>query len=431
MKYFFIILFISAGITLNAQQQAESINSLFENAKDIEANSEQKDSTSNDKNIPEKLIKKENFSLGMNVNLTFGYSPGWKYFPWEAEDIGYSNFEDSSLMAMSSKITMDAQFAENFRFFQSYTVSYPEFNPKVSEIFADYNINNLVYLRIGRQNLTWGISRYYPFTNLPARLPDNFGINNSDSIDDNDSFAIKMDIPIGIGGFQGLLYTRNGYFSNQDYPALDEIAYGAYYNLASKQADTTIGVFYQKDLNIRGFTSISTTLFDKLELYTEGLISYDQENNDKLPLPFDALDGAVPKDDPDRLDFGANIGFLIGFLSDKLQLSGEYYYNGEETELDPLGAQFPLFWGHNISGGITLKLNKNRIKSYSLFKYNFNENSGIFIPSLSMEVFQNMKLNIAVPVIFGAKNAGYFQNNPDPYNRQFSLILTIQINGKI
>jgi len=435
IRRYFIILFFILSSVIFAQEETDNIDSLFNNPEDIlnestEANTDTK-APKEEIGVIQDLIKKENFKFSTNANIFMGYSQGWDYLPWIQDNYEDPVFTDSALMGMSSKMTFDAQIGDNFRFLQSYTVAYPNYEPGVSEFFADFDFNDLVYLRIGRQNLTWGISRYYPFTNLPARIPDNFGINNSDSLNDNDLFAVKMDIPIGIGGIQGLIYARNGYFSDPAYPSMNEIGWGSYYNLALKQADITIGGFYQKDMNLRGFTSISTTLFDKLELYSEWLVSYDQDNNDKLPLPYDAEIGDEQEEDPDSLDFGANIGFLINLFSDNLEISGEYYYNGEETELEPLGTQFPFFWGHNLGAGISLKMFDNRLKLFSYLKYNLSDNSGVIVPAISYDSFEFMQLTLAMPIIFGSVNGGYAQNNPDPYDRNFSFILTAKISGGI
>ncbi len=235
VRRYFIILFFILGSVIFAQEETADIDSLFNNPEDIV-----NESTEEEIDVIQDLIEKENFQFSTNVNIFMGYSPGWEYLPWIQDNNEDPVFTDSALMGMSSKMTFDAQIGDNFRFLQSYTVAYPDYEPGVSEFFADFDLDDMVYFRIGRQNLTWGISRYYPFTNLPARIPDNFGINNSNSLDDNDSFAVKMDIPIGIGGAQGLIYMRNGFFYDPTYPSMNEIGWGSYYNLALKQADITI-----------------------------------------------------------------------------------------------------------------------------------------------------------------------------------------------
>ena len=161
------------------------------------------------------------------------------------------------------------------------------------------------------------------------------------------------------------------------------------------------------------------------------LISYDQANNDMLPLSSNAAPDATPEKDPDRLDFGANIGFLVNFFSGNLKVSGEYYYNGEETELKSLGTQFPLFWGNNFAAGISFKWDNGKNRVNSILLYNTNENSGVIIPSLSIEPEQFLKLTFSIPIILGSDTGGYAQNNPDPSGRQFSFVVMASLNGSI
>ncbi|MBN2656534.1 MAG: hypothetical protein JXR86_05695 [Spirochaetales bacterium] len=449
---------VPAEDAADVPSQSGDIDSLFsdgENASgDGQANQDQ--TAQNSPSLLDSLINKESFHFGASFDVTVGYSPGWEISP-EPE------FSDSALMFLSSKLTLDATVNDSFRFLQSYNVAFPAFEPKVSEFFADFDFGDLVYFRMGRQNLTWGISRYYKFTNLHARLPQDFGytyelnsttgthiidsttdtysrvvIDSADTITDTDSYSIKMDIPIGIGGFQGLMLTRNGYFSDASTPAADELGWGGYFNLALPWADMTIGGFYHKDLNLRGFFSAQTTLFKRLELYTEAVVSYDQGMDDLLPLiddEPDENDQYVHEADPDSLDFGANIGFYIDFLDGMLEFSGEYYYNGEETELEPLGTKLgmSLVWGHNLAGGFALNLLDKTLKIEAYTLYNISENTGVAAPVITWKGFGFLELKAGFLFVYGSEEGTYTRENPDPssLDRNYSLVLQAKVSGKI
>lgn len=403
----FILIPLFSVSPQNASDDQVDIDSLFNNAEDI---TESPSDNENDIDLLNELVQKNNFTLKGNFRFAAGYSPGWSDFT------SILDYDDMPVFDMSSALSLDFQISPDFRVFQTYSISFPEFKPGISEFFADYDIADKLFLRLGRQNLTWGISRNFPFTNLPARLPDNFGIANSDDIEDTDSYALKVNIPVGIGGFEALAYTRNGYFVNPDAPALNEIGLGSTYNLAFRLADFTLGSFYHDSMNFRSYYSISTTLFKDLETYSEGLVSLDLKNDDT---------------DPDSIDLAVNIGFYKEFYSGKLMLNGEYYYNGEETELDYAGSAYPLFYGHNIAMGISSKLYKNTTRLYSQLKYNLNDNSGVIIPGFKIDGLQNLSLVFAVPIVIGPKTGGYFTNNPDTKNRQISVILSLILSGKI
>ena len=174
-----------------------------------------------------------------------------------------------------------------------------------------------------------------------------------------------------------------------------------------------------------------------MELYSEAVIAYDQADDDLLPIPSDAEpdeDGHfIPAEDPDQLDFGFNLGFFIDFFKGNLEFSGEYYYNGEETELGPLGTKLglPLVYGHNLAGGFGVKLfdKKLNIEAYTL--YNISDNSGVLAPIITFHAFDFLELKAALPFIYGSTTGEYMENNPDSLGRQFSFVLTAKVSGKI
>ena len=43
--------------------------------------------------------------------------------------------------------------------------------PTFAELFCDYSIKDLLFFRIGKQIITWGATRFFPFDDLPARVP--------------------------------------------------------------------------------------------------------------------------------------------------------------------------------------------------------------------------------------------------------------------
>jgi len=435
-----------------AQESELDVDSLFEEAEDDKA-VEEPDEGGN-AGVLDLLKDDEKLKFGASFDATIGYSAGW-----QVDDA--VEFSDTSLMLLSSKLTLDATINGNFRFLQSYNVAYPGFTPTVSEFFADFDISDRVFFRLGRQNLTWGISRYYKFTNLHARLPENFGSHfvldenqtgsgkyiideqlynletvSADDIGNNDSLSMKIDVPLGIGGFQGLMYTRNGFFEDSSYPAIDEFGWGLTYNLAIKQFDFTLGGFYHKDMNLRGFYSFSTTLFNRLELYSEAVISYDQKNDDYLPYDEANLNGDgnyVLVKDTDRLDFGVNLGFYVDFFDGMLEFSGEYYYNGEETELEPLGTKLgvPLVWGHNLAGGFGASLLDGTLKIEAYTLYNISENSGALAPIITFKPLGYIELKAAFPLVYGAGDGPYMTDNPDKLGRRFSFVLSAKVSGKI
>ena len=360
------------------------------------------------------VVKKSGFTLLGNFRFVTGYSAGWTSTPLDTEEL-----EDMALLDMSSYLTLDFQVSPEFRVLQKYGMSFPSFDTTVTEFFGDYSLADRAFFRIGRQNLTWGTSRYFAFTNLTARVPDDFGDDiKNDDISDADSYAFKLDIPVSVGGIQALAYTRNGYFEDSANPATDEIGFGGNINLAGTGGDLTLGTFYHKDLNWRGFYSFSKTVFGSVELYHEAVISYDIQNDDTLD------------DEPsDRLDAGANLGFFWEGFDKRLALSGEYFYCGEETELDIKNSTYPLFWGHNFAGSLSWKTSHKKLKLFSQFRYNAMDDSGVIIPGATWDAAPNLTLNFLLPTVWGNSDGGYYEENPLDLDKPVCFIISCVIFG--
>ncbi len=394
----------------------------------------------------EDVVGKSEFVFGGNFRFATGYSSGWTYMPWNPAVGEDTEMDDMVMMDMSSTLTLDFKLGPEFRVLQKYSLSFPKFETQVTEFFGDYSIRDQIFFRIGRQNLTWGTSRFYPFANLTARIPEDFGaIGYNDAINDADSYALKLDIPVAMGGIQGLIFTRNGFFEDPNAPSSEEIGYGGNFNLAQTWGDFTVGTFYHKAMNWRSFYSFSATVFDNIEIYQEGVVSYDIQNDDLQPLydkSFVEIDQSyqypVSLEDyscnpilSDRMDFDLNFGGFVELFDKKLKLSAEYFYCGEETELDLKNSSYPLLWGHNLAGGFSCQVFRDKLKVYSQVKYNTNEKSGLILSGMTFDTAEYFTLNLAVPVIFGETSGGYYTDNTDRLDRPVSFILYGVISGKM
>ena len=362
------------------------------------------------------IVRSSSVSLSGNFSFNVGYMAGYNKVPWvpgssDSGNLGGST--QSTLVTSNSLMGLNFRFAPSFRVFINFRFAFPTFKTQIGEFFADYSIKDAVFFRGGRQIITWGISRYYKFTNLTARLPDvfpdpDYNVKEGDDfLFDADSYSLKVNIPVGTGGFELLGFTRNGFSPDPYHPSKEAIGWGGTYNLAIPQFDWTIGSFYQKDLGLRGFSSFKTTLFKKLETYTEALGAY---NNGEY-------------------SFGVNVGMLLGLFDQKLQLSGEYYYNGERHDLRVKGSQFPLIYGHNISAGIAYYALDRKLNPFAQISYNINENSGICVPGLRWNAVSFVTVSTYVPIVFGSKDGTYFTDSPASSGKGVSFVILVSLHG--
>ncbi|MDC7235217.1 MAG: hypothetical protein PQJ58_18440 [Spirochaetales bacterium] len=417
----------SSGSGEELLDELDDFDSLFDEDSDFQDQEQDEDTQASEEQLnpdEDDLLTQtsRNSKVSVNGNFRFigGLSSGWNYTPWDPGESEGDSMDNSALMDMRSNLSLNFQVGPQFRVLQKYTIKFPDFDIEVEEFFCDYNFNNSLFMRLGRQNLTWGISRNYPFTNLPGRVPDNFNSSVEDDYGDrmdlSDSYAAKFSIPYKLGGFEFLGFTRRGFFpEGSDTPSADSIGYGFNYNHASTMGDFTVGSYYMPQMKYRSFYSFSTTLFGSLELYQEGLFAYDVHD--------------IYEDED--YAFSANIGLFYEMFKGRLKLSTEYFYNGEKNELDVKRTQFPLITGHNTSSALSWRFSKLKTTAYSQVKYNVNENTGLFIPGLRYNGIPYVDINLATPLVWGSKDGTYYVNNPDDNDRPFSVILTITLSGKI
>lgn len=412
-RLFLLSLLLMAAMTLPGQESALpeeelDIDSLFEETPVTEELPAAKPVEEID--LLKDIVKNEGFSLGASFNLNMGYSPGWMVLPGE--------FKDTAFLDSSSALSLDMQISPVFRVLQKYTISYPDFEPEVIEFFADYTLADRLFFRAGRQNITWGISRNFPFTNLPARIPDDF------PAEETGNYALKMSVPVGIGGFEALLFTRDGYFADPALPKFEEFGFGGKFNLALSGLDISLAGFFHQDMHFRSVFYGSTTIFDKYEIYSEALVSFDPNAPDTEVL---TDEGKV--DNP--FDKSISAGFYFDHFNGNLEVNGEYLFNGEESELEVYGAKFPLFFGHNMAFNMSFKTFKKKVKFFTQLKLNLSDSSGFLLPGVSLYPMDNLELGVAMPMFFGSESSTYVNNNFDILDRKFSIVLGVKLSGNL
>ena len=368
------------------------------------------------------IVRGSSVTLSGDFTFNIGYTAGYTSVPWVPGGISgsgtgsstsFSGFTQGAVTDSKSAMSLNFRIAPIFRIYLTFKFSFPTFRTEIGEFFADYSFKDVVYLRAGRFTINWGISRYHPFTNLTARLPLDYELHddNADNINDADSYGLRLSIPVGASGFDLIGYTRNGFMVDPFNPAKDEIGWGGTYNLAIPVFDFTVGGFYIKQLNPRFFASLSSTILNTVDTYTETVVSWKMENNE--------------------ITYGVNLGFLYGLFDQQVQLSAEYYYNTETEDLTVKDSEFPLIYGHNIAAGIAYSPKNIKLKTYARVNYNVDENSGLFIPGFSWNPLPYFTLTTIVPIIFGNPEGTYMQNQPDQNNgRSASLVIMAILRAK-
>lgn len=369
------------------------------------------------------IRKKTGITLDAGFNSAAGYSPGWDTAPWYWDESD-ETFDQLLLAKMESTLALDIQFSDILRVKQSYSLAIPGLALTVSEFFFDYNVFDVVFLRAGKYTLNWGISPNFSYANLPARIPNNSKLGVS-----GDLYIMRADIPIGIGGFQAAAMTRSSIFGSgghidspekgEDRASIsDKIFFGTKFNLAVPFIDIDVGFLYNKRHDTRAFLALKTTLFDQLELYAEGVISYNFNTHNNFAG-------------------SGSIGVMQEFFDRQLSVNAELFYNGEEGATHTPSASFfgkddsiPLIGGFNTALNVRYKPSWLKKTEFFLnYLHGFDENTAQLVPGFRITPFSNFNIYAALPMALGSKTGQYYKSNVDEKNRPFSIVLMFTFSG--
>ena len=366
-------------------------------------------------------IRRRGFIFDASYMFRLGFNPYYEEYPWDSDFI--SNVELEPYILMRNTFGIDAQISDVFRVKSTLSFEIPYFIITLGDFFFDYNIADTVFLRGGKYNLAWGLASNFNFTDLLARLPP------SGKGHRGQSFILKADIPIGVGGLQFLTMSRYNFLTTA--PAninlsWGDFGYGGKFTLALREADFDFGIFYQKDMPFRSFLSIKTTLWD-IEFFNEYLLAVDVNNSSNVSGAF-------------------SFGFIKTFFDGKLDLNAELFYNGEsgsymynpETEL----------WTNTITpfvSGLNLSINLLYRPSWEMgnprlfmrLLYAPMQQSAQLIPGILLTPWPNIEFYAAMPMALGSKEGYYYKNtgitDPDDPDkmilRPFSVVFMVTLNG--
>lgn len=352
------------------------------------------------------LVRQRGFNFDASYEFHGGIAPGWSEAPWVSN--AKKEFSLSPGLKMRASLGLDIQISEVFRVKNSVRFEIPDFRFALGDFFFDYSFSDTVFVRGGKYGVSWGISPNYGFTNLLARVPPGSS--------GGESFIVKAEMPIGVGGIQVLALTRADLMGGV-LPGRQNIGLGGKYNLALRWADIDAGAFYQYGMPLRGFLSIKTTV-GNTELYHEWMAAIDLQQ-------------------PENMSGAANIGFSRDFFDNKLTLNGELFFNAEEnaywyhseTILKDAGTS-PFISG--LSGALNLIYRlggKGNPRLFTQLLCAPLEYSAQFVPGFGLSPWSHIEFYFAVPMSLGRRESYYYVHTVDSGDRPFSIIMMLSLNG--
>jgi len=383
--------------------ETDNLDDLLNNPEDSqEKTEEEKENTS----VLEEMLDQTSLTLKSGFSLQLGYSPGW--LDTDADPIT-EVYKDSSVWSLSSTLSADYRLNKQIRFYQSWSITWPDFDISLGQFYMDFTPTDNLLFQAGQYSLKWGESRNFSHTNLLGRLP-------SDYSGGTDPLTLRLSIPWGTGGIDAVSLSYNGMWEDPKEPDIEEFGWGIKVNPPMGPYDVNLAFYYHPEMKIRSSLSLRTTLFQKLETYGELLMTVDPSLEDQT-LESGETDKAI--------DYSANLGLYTDFFKQRLTLGAEYFYNGEESQLEMTGNQWELYKENNWAFYAGWKEGPLDIKAYA--RLHPKSESGIIGPALTWKAMENLTLQAGGGWVWGEE--GYALDNPDPLDREAFTFIQLKFSG--
>jgi hypothetical protein len=275
-------------------------------------------------------------------------------------------------------LTFSARPDETIRF--QGTVSFPfaytnMFAPVINEMFFDYTLKDLVYFRIGKHLVSWGVTRIF---DVGGDLMEN----------SQDGLNLKATVPIGTGGVTAIILTPQSILSSGF--LWGDMTYGLQTDLPIGKSELILSGTFQIDdpgsKPLRATATLKTSVFG-VDLFAEGIGA----STLTVTQPIEATP-----------ELSAIVsGFFWERTDPEYKLYGEYYYNA--TDGNGRDQQVSLVAGANNVFGSALNLGLQ-------WTHAFIDGSGIVVPGFSSDILPHISLQVGFPIRYGAAGSYYLVN---------------------
>ncbi len=327
-------------------------------------------------------------------------------------------FSASPVAGMGSSLSFDARPAPYFRVWGTLSVSYAgslgsgDYSqlpvPSFSELFCDYSVADVLFLRIGKQVVNWGASRFFAIDNLPARVPTAAHLIPDEGFDNSAGIGLKVGVPIGVHNITALMQVKESYLQDPSRPRPGEVGYGLSGEVLLGNSELSVGGYYQQYLRPRALIMAKTSFFG-IDAQAEAIVAYTKGPGVAVSW----------------------VGNLFWEQQDvRFRVAAEYIYNAESHQhyIDDSQQGYPT--GHAVAclAGFR-EIFGTKIDVGVQWEHAFLDNSGIVIPAVVFKPWEHVSFTLGFPVLYGPASGEIVTIDPDPEERRTSLGLRISISG--
>jgi len=427
------VVFALAGVAILPAQTDDSISTdesdLFGSSDDVFGGDQLvTDVEQTDTDIASSLLTSDTVDIGGRYSMSLTAASGWNDITTVPENL-FSPDSSSLSTSLSSQLYFDARPDENFRVFGKMTASYPfetragdpadpTDNPRdlqdvfhVEELFSDFNWNDTIFFRGGKQTMNWGVGYFYS-------LADLLSISEIDPEDPDAEregpVALKANLPIGVDNLYAYVIPSHAAEPRDIGVALKG-------DLVTGIGEFTAGAIYQRDIAPAAMLTASGSL-RQVDLFAEGVASYGSNRTfvRETALP----PGVETYTTTDEFFFSATAGLSwshsFSESDSSVMIVAQYLYNGEgyadasvlrdnQTAVYGLIAAGELNQSDIVSSGRHYSASSvtwsdmfgSKITGGLFWMQNYSDLSALITPSLSTTVLDAVQISLRTPIQFG------------------------------
>ena len=366
------------------------------------------------------LTSDSGFEIG--GSFFFDVTADWKGF--DPDDLEGSDISDSLSLDLGTTLFLDARPDEDTRIFAKAEITSPFYTTSgadgrkfedivtITEMFTDFNWDNEVFFRTGKQTVNWGVGYFFS----PADLLSLSRIDpEAPDADLDGPIALKINYPSLLNNYY--LYT----VVSEEVISFADTAIAPMAEFVIGNSEISLGAYYQYDKSPAAMTTITSAIGD-VSVYGEGYVSYGSDKK------FIDNGGFSTTTYDDKLFFKGTAGASYSWSDDlsnyNLSFSGQYYYNGEgyedssaikiyafiENITDPTKIAGLLLDSGFHYGAASANWREMWGSDFSLsifFIENFSSFSGMIKPSISWGGLGGLDLSLSLSRMFGDAGEEY------------------------
>jgi len=380
--------------------------------------------------------------------------------PSSADDL--ANPTERLSFDLGGRLWFDARPDRNFRVFGKFTADYPfagEGDFSLFELFSDFNWDEKVFFRFGKQTAGWGLSRFYQIAD-----PLSVGVKDpSDPAADLEGpLALKAALPLGVNNLYFYSVVKESYLpANAGETSLRDVGLGIKADFLVPVPDNkfvgngelTVGAFTQRHLAPKAVAGFSTGIGD-FQVFTDQVLALGL---DSYRLTEDGTGTEKPDDD---VFWSATLGTMYVNNDRHFTLYGEYMFNsgasGDPEYLAKWSDRFDaessgflpatlvrsdaLGYLSRHNSGVSLSFSElfgtDKLGFNALWLQNWVDRSGMVTPSVTVKPFDHFSIESGFTVAWGKdasewvlKNSDFSDVSVPPVPGRFSYFIGVKMGG--